>query len=1267
MFKKSLLLIGLVCFSLLTLHSQNAALTSPQNGIQLTSGDVVELNTLVNSVIPGQPIHISAYNTLSGYRKLKIGNNPNSIYSPKVNVSGAGNTTLKLVLRDTSGTTDWSKIRFKPQSQGSLNLSSYVTAAGGVGSDWTTVTIPLSDFDPTIDFTQIAFIEFPYSADAGNFNIDIAEISFTGSAYPYEWFGETKNNNIINGNGGPGEIFASLVQGTPAVGDVVKVEFLVDNSVVATDFDYPFSYSYPFAIAGNYSVSSVVYYTNSTTELTNGAQVLVSDPVQANVSALMSTDATGNIIEEGTPVSFTVDVSGANPTQQEYLKVVNNQSGYRKLKMGYDPNNIYAQGQNVYSGGNTHLQICLREVSGFANWNKIRIKPNAIGSMNIESYVSAAGGVGPDWKWISIPLSDFDASINFYSISYFEFPYSADAGNFEIHIKDMKFTGGPQDFIWFGEGKTDNAQNGNGGPGELSANLIQPANSGILISKVDFYQNGNLIDEDLYQPYTLENQSLTAGNYEFYSEIFTSDGATTWSDTIILQVNPPAVNFSELGISWLNPTSSGTKVTPTNINLIAAISGIPIPEPTHLLVTNSQSGYRKLKFGYSSANIYNPGNNVISGGNDTLIIILKDFSGVAQWNKIRLKPASIGSVNLAPYIPAGVGTDWFTIRIPLSDFDPSIDFTNLAFMEFPYSADAGYMELGIQRVEFTGGTTPFLWFGDNKTDNAHNGNGGSGELVANLIEQNNNPIAPTKVEFFDDSTLLGEALADPWELPVSFADTAIHNLWLKLSDNVGAVAFSDTLAIETAPPSNKSVVLNITLDSTVPVTSVDLAPLKYNKDFAYSFTLDDGRADAYTIAYPMMNGGYSADVSTTFPGLFYTDGCGNAKNFKLGLAWYSVSSNGNDLHINTPDFITWTQLSEMYNSGWDVINHSYSHAAYTNVDYNAEIVQNETIVNQQTGIPMSVLVPPSGDTAYNSVAFGLGYKAIFGNNTSYQGYSSGLDVDLPLNYQNLKIFRHFLSDYNYDTTNISQTVDAISLATGPGNHLWFNESTHRVKPVTIGGSLIYSTYSWYMNHLQNAYGINGLDNMWFAGVQEVYEYLRLRDESNIAWSQNGNQLQVIIDYNTCPDNLRNYALSLLVQTEGSINSVSSSFATVDSYNNSGPAKLINLSWNGNSLANKMAPMVDPVNESVPVPDEILVYPNPTNNHLITLRFPASDSDNATIFIYDVVGRIIQSKQLTASELSSGEINLRLKNIEKGNYLLMFKGEHSYLKTIFGVQ
>ena len=160
-----------------------------------------------------------------------------------------------------------------------------------------------------------------------------------------------------------------------------------------------------------------------------------------------------------------------------------------------------------------------------------------------------------------------------------------------------------------------------------------------------------------------------------------------------------------------------------------------VSNSVYLKVLNPEKSWRKLKLGYSATNIWSPKVNTVSGGNNMLCITLSVPQGVPEWNKIQIRPqgSSPHAVILSNYISAGIGTAASQICIPVSAFG-SFDFTQIAYFEFPFSNGANPFEIHVHRIEFTGGSTPFVWFGSPKTDNLHDGQGGSSSaLIASLI------------------------------------------------------------------------------------------------------------------------------------------------------------------------------------------------------------------------------------------------------------------------------------------------------------------------------------------------------------------------------------------------------------------------------------------------------------------------------------------------------------------------------------------------------
>ncbi|GIV33138.1 MAG: hypothetical protein KatS3mg031_0673 [Chitinophagales bacterium] len=193
----------------------------------------------------------------------------------------------------------------------------------------------------------------------------------------------------------------------------------------------------------------------------------------------------------------------------------------------------------------------------------------------------------------------------------------------------------------------------------------------------------------------------------------------------------------------------GNPCTVDVINPQGVCTHVPVDTTeTYLRVVNYQKSWKKLRLGYSD-NLWTPKQNVLDHGNNMLCITLRDPLGTADWSRLQVRPqgASTDYVVLGDYLPqgiAGCSTDWITICIPISEF-PGRNFASLSMIEIPYSNGAGPFELHILKVEFVGGTHPFLWFGPGHTSNYHDGqtNGGS-SLYAELITGMPCNVAPKR-------------------------------------------------------------------------------------------------------------------------------------------------------------------------------------------------------------------------------------------------------------------------------------------------------------------------------------------------------------------------------------------------------------------------------------------------------------------------------------------------------------------------------------------
>ncbi len=325
---------------------------------------------------------------------------------------------------------------------------------------------------------------------------------------------------------------------------------------------------------------------------------------------------------------------------------------------------------------------------------------------------------------------------------------------------------------------------------------------------------------------------------------------------------------------------------------------------------------------------------------------------------------------------------------------------------------------------------------------------------------------------------------------------------------------------------------------------IAVSQLKYNKHLAYSFTLDDGYRSAYLTAFPLLNGGKISNSSinewkidqggdeTTSEGLFYSDGMGNKIPFKLALAINGGSIR--DLPENR-GHLSWKEVKEMYNAGWDILNHSFHHATKYGTNYLTEVTENITSINQNLDFTMSHFVVPGGEgddkyyLEYEKEALANGNLSV----ASYYGVGPVFKVDDKVDLDKMISARTFVQSSN-DTITFKtmdgylKTIDSIVKQPNP---VWFNEFTHGTGNTNLWNlSMRFPDFKYYMATLANKYGEKGNDSIWMAPWQEVYEYIWLRDRIKVDFQQKNKEVIVTIKLPEIPGTFRNRDISLAIDT-----------------------------------------------------------------------------------------------------------------------------------------
>ena len=240
--------------------------------------------------------------------------------------------------------------------------------------------------------------------------------------------------------------------------------------------------------------------------------------------------------------------------------------------------------------------------------------------------------------------------------------------------------------------------------------------------------------------------------------------------------------------------------------------------------------------------------------------------------------------------------------------------------------------------------------------------------------------------------------------------------------------------------------------------SFSKAKLKFNKDFAYSLTFDDGTADHYQDAFFLINGGHSSDLNRDFSGLKSTDGCGNDVPFRAASAWNStnvyhyIQNDGYDPHVDSSSgYVTWSQLNTLISAGWDVLNHSFAHldaGSGVSFDPGQQIASNTAKIFSMTGYAVTDFVIPSGDVDYRIPAFSLGLKGVYNQAYGLPGTGDGFRVDSNIPQDQFEMYRNYVSDFGVSTVN--NHLDSLAARSSSSAHYWWQSFTHSVNDAEFG-------------------------------------------------------------------------------------------------------------------------------------------------------------------------------------------------------------------------
>lgn len=331
----------------------------------------------------------------------------------------------------------------------------------------------------------------------------------------------------------------------------------------------------------------------------------------------------------------------------------------------------------------------------------------------------------------------------------------------------------------------------------------------------------------------------------------------------------------------------------------------------------------------------------------------------------------------------------------------------------------------------------------------------------------------------------------------------------------------------------QNIVAEITLEM---VDEVDAATvnavipfLKYNKSWLFMLTQDDCEHSAYSTTWAAINGKplsstyyYSAeqlaagdlppDVFSLNKTLGSTDGTGQEVRFAFTttlnpeMSWMNAETvinkgfGGNYSRFYKKSGLTWSNISEMLAYGTGIAFHDVNTQA---VNIEDSIVKHydlaqQIILNKLSGRGSKTLAEPNGNKTYVRAA--IEYPPIKIMTAQNPG-------DAPVRLERLYPFQ-VNSDLNKSLLQRAFYDSPYDIVARIESQLRI--ATQERQAIHVGMHSTGTVMANFLLWLNNTYGKNGDDSVWFPSLEEYYEYNYYRINSATTMEVNGNKVTIRI-------------------------------------------------------------------------------------------------------------------------------------------------------------
>ena len=346
--------------------------------------------------------------------------------------------------------------------------------------------------------------------------------------------------------------------------------------------------------------------------------------------------------------------------------------------------------------------------------------------------------------------------------------------------------------------------------------------------------------------------------------------------------------------------------------------------------------------------------------------------------------------------------------------------------------------------------------------------------------------------------------------------------------------------------SANNIIVTIKFSSPPSFAASSYPNLKYEKNSMINFEWDDASIG-------------SMSALAIMSAKSFTDGAGNNKPYTLAVAVNGRAQYDNRIVGEHPVLgVVYNDMRQIINSGGDIENHAQYHdlelsSANFPLDKTIGAAANLKLLDDQLyaalGYKMNAMVVPTNYPGYMEAARNMGYAVgsstgTFDGITNYPQWTPTGSLNIiPAGDNYLALGRAFTDTWDTALPEFKSFVDNILNGTSPTANRFFRIGSHNLN---AQGAFI---------DLINYISAQANDRIWLTTMREFAEYRSTKHRTIKTEVLQGNTLTITLDQSAISDRVRWRDLSLKINSDATIESVTVNGATA-SYNTA--TKLINV-------------------------------------------------------------------------------------------------------------